>query len=204
MGMQTLVQQYDALSAKQHDRDILLGVLLRLCPDNIRQHLTLSISDASSYNEVRERILAYERSSRLWSVEDMIKPLNRAGQGTQDTSGPMEVDAVTNKGKGWKGEKGGKGKKGGEGKGDWSSFWSWSNSWSKAARKAKVRRERANRRGKGSRKASRRERERKEKFIRIGAGYVVSLDIGATNVHSNKESEKFVLRLVRLQVRMVE
>ena len=44
----------------------------------------------------------------------MIKPLNRAGQGTQDTSRPMEVDAVTNKGKGWKGEKGGKGKKGGK------------------------------------------------------------------------------------------
>ena len=74
----------------------------------------------------------------------------------------------------------------------------------RAARKVKVRKERANRRGKESRKASRKEKERRERFIRIGAGYAVSLDIGATNVHSGKESERCVLRLVRLQVRMVE
>ena len=74
----------------------------------------------------------------------------------------------------------------------------------KVARRAKVKRERANRRGKESRKASRKVKERKEKFIRIGAGYVVSWDIGATNVHNDKESEKFGLRLVKLQVRMVE
>ena len=46
VNMETLVQQYDALSAKQFDRDVLLGVLLRLCPDHIRQHLSLAISDS--------------------------------------------------------------------------------------------------------------------------------------------------------------
>lgn len=48
MSMEMLVQQYDSVSSKAFDRDVLLGVLLRLCPEAVRQHLTLSISDATS------------------------------------------------------------------------------------------------------------------------------------------------------------
>ena len=132
MGMETLVQQYDSLNSKQYDRDVLLGVLMRLCPEGIRQHLTLSIGETTSYQEVRERILSYERSSRLWSVDEMLKPL-----GKSDPSGvaPMEVDAVV-KGKG-KGHEKGKGKKG-KGKGSsWSDGWNWFNSWSKGFGKSK-------------------------------------------------------------------
>ena len=120
MSMEALVQQYDALNAKRFDRGVLLGILMRLCPEGIRQHLSLAITESTSYQEVRERILAYERSSRLWSVEDMVKPLNKQ----VDSSGvaPMEVDAVIYKGKG-KGGKKGKGKKGNKGKGSWSDAW---------------------------------------------------------------------------------
>ena len=70
MSMEALVQQYDALNAKQFDCDVLLGVLMRLCPEGIRQRLSLAITESTSYQEVRERILAFERSSRLWSVDN--------------------------------------------------------------------------------------------------------------------------------------
>ena len=163
MGMETLVQQYDSLNSKQYDRDVLLGVLMRLCPEGIRQHLTLSIGETTSYQEVRERILSYERSSRLWSVDEMLKPL-----GKSDPSGvaPMEVDAVV-KGKG-KGHEKGKGKKG-KGKGSsWSDGWNWFNSWSKGFGTAmcKVKREvkrprKVERKGERQREAVQGKRKRK-------------------------------------------
>ena len=45
------------LRSKPFDRDVLLGVLLRVCPESIRQHLTLSVQEATQYRDVRERIL---------------------------------------------------------------------------------------------------------------------------------------------------
>ena len=99
-GMETLVQQYDALSSKAFDRDVLLGVLLRLCPDNIRQHLTLAISDSFSYQEVKERIFAYTRSSRMWNVNDVLKTVGKQmPSSSKGDAGPvpMEVDAVMRK-----------------------------------------------------------------------------------------------------------
>ena len=131
MAMEALVQQYDSLHSKPFDREVLLGVLMRLCPEGIRQHLTLSISDTTSYQEVRERILAYERSSRLWSVEDIVKSTTKQ----TDNMGlaPMEVDQVS-KGKG-KGK--GKGKSKSKGKGNWSDAWSWTSSWFKGGGKQK-------------------------------------------------------------------
>ena len=48
IAMEDLVQQYDSLHSKPLDREVLLGVLMRLCPEGIRQHLTLSISDTTS------------------------------------------------------------------------------------------------------------------------------------------------------------
>ena len=134
MGMEALVQQYDSLRAKPFDREVLLGVLMRLCLEGIRQHLTLSISDSTSYQEVRERILAYERSSRLWSVEDTTKSVTNKQNSNTDNMGlaPMEVDAVTYKGKGGKDKGKGKGKNKG---GSWSDAWSWASSWFKGGGK---------------------------------------------------------------------
>ena len=98
MNMELLVNQYDQLSTKQFDRDILLGVLLRACPDSVRQHLTLSVNEGTSYAEVKEKILAYERSSRFWTAGDVMKQLNDRPS-TKTTDGPvaMEVDAVNRK-----------------------------------------------------------------------------------------------------------
>ena len=76
MNMELLVNQYDQLSTTQFDRDILLGVLLRACPESIRQHLTLSVTEGTNYAEVKEKILAYERSSRFWTAGDVMKQLN--------------------------------------------------------------------------------------------------------------------------------
>ena len=131
MSMEMLVQQYDSLSSKAFDRDVLLGVLLRLCPDAVRQHLTLSISDATSYAEVRERILACERTCRLWNVEDILKPLNKPRGPAAIDPNAMEVDAVMFKGKG--GQKG-KGKQKGKGRGDWFNAWNWAGRWSKGGK----------------------------------------------------------------------
>ena len=131
-GLEALVQEYDILRSKAFYRDVLLGVLLRVCPESIRQHLTFAVDEGTTYKEVREKILSYERSTRAWSMSDALKNVAQSSKsnslgGTQNDAGgaaPMEVDQVAMKGKGKsKGKGGWKGK---SGKGSWSG---WSNAW---------------------------------------------------------------------------
>ena len=76
---------------------------------------------------MRARILAYERTSLLWNVGDILKPLNKQKGPITTDPNAMEVDA----GKG--GQKG-KGKQKGEGRGDWFNAWSWSGRWTKGGK----------------------------------------------------------------------
>ena len=136
-SLETLVQEYDVLRAKPFDREVfLLGVLLRICPESIRQHLTFAFSEGTSYQDVCEKILAYERSSKAWTMNDVMKQVN-ASSGKQNSlpsvgvdtgPAPMEIDNVVWKGKGKEKGKKGKGKGGWNG---WSTFWSNVNSWQK-------------------------------------------------------------------------
>ena len=131
-GLEASVQEYDILRSKAFDRNVLLGVLLRVCPESIRQHLAFAVDEGTTYKEVREKILSYERSTRAWSMSDALKNVAQSSKsnslgGIQNDAGgvaPMEVDQVAMKGKGKsKGKGGWKGK---SGKGSWSG---WSNAW---------------------------------------------------------------------------
>lgn len=65
-----------------------------------RQRLTWAISDSSSYQEVKERTFAYQSSSRMWNVNDVLKTVGKQmPSSSKGDAGPvpMEVDAVMRK-----------------------------------------------------------------------------------------------------------
>ena len=123
-ALEQLVREYEMVNNKVFDREILLGVLIRCSPTHLRQHLTLSMNSTTTYEQAREIILGFERSSRTWDMSNMIRDVQTSFSSQSGTSGnqgpaPMEVDSVT---KGWKGKEKNKGKSKGKGYGSWGSW----------------------------------------------------------------------------------
>ena len=58
-----------------------------LVPQQIRDHLQLSITEISTYQEIREKIMNYEKVSRPWNQDTILKQLHGDASG-QDIGGP--------------------------------------------------------------------------------------------------------------------
>ena len=104
---------------------------MRCAPQRLREHLQLSLSETATYAQVKEQIIAYERASKAWTQESVLKSINNAHKAADSSEAipmiPMEVDRVE---KGYKGK--GKGKKGKGKSGNWNipwgagrGFWTW-------------------------------------------------------------------------------
>ena len=88
-------------------------------PNDLRRSLMLEMDDKTMYDQMRSRLLAYERSSQTWSAENILSGLGVQGETTKhkEYQGPisMEIDRIHD----GKGKDKGKGKRG-KGKGDGS------------------------------------------------------------------------------------
>ena len=109
------MNEFEKTGEKVSD-SIKLAVLMRSVTGNLKTWLQLRLTDCTSYSELRESILAFERSTTKW-VDEMM-PGGEVASGSGDTA-PMEVDRVKGDGKYDKGKAKGKGK--GK-KGDWKTY----------------------------------------------------------------------------------
>eukprot|EP00435_Cladocopium_sp_Y103_P049904 s97_g15.t1 len=110
-GMERLAEEYRKASGHEVNEDILLSTLIRVSPKHLQQHVQLTMSEQSSFAEVKERILAFERISSTWTKDRVLADAGIAPLGavtsyaTADSGGtmPMEVNLIKGKGK-WKGK----------------------------------------------------------------------------------------------------
>ena len=132
-----VVQRFEEASSTTYPEELKIAILMRCCNQRLREHLQLNLDDKSTYSMVKESIMNFERVSKAWSQESVLKSIQN-----DDGPTPMEIDRVEDykgKGKGkykgkhksswgvpWpygrgggrgKGKSKGKGKKGGRGKG---------------------------------------------------------------------------------------
>lgn len=132
LRLENAYTEYERLGNKLGD-EIKTAVLLRSVQGTLKTWLQLSSKDSTTYAQMREAVLSYDRSTTKWS--EMIVLGKEAG----DTSGPMEVDRVKgdgkDKGKGKGKDAKGKGPKGG-GK-DFYKGGSWYDAKSKGKGKGK-------------------------------------------------------------------
>ena len=131
LSFERLVGDYEAISPHKYAADLKIATLLSGLPAEMRRYLQMQVNEKSTYEDIREKILQYERSSSSWSSETVLRSL---GIGVVNQSDPtaMDVDRVENKGK--KGKKG-KGKffgKGGKDKGKNAPH--WGQPWGKDAK----------------------------------------------------------------------
>ena len=123
-NLERLADEYRKASGKDVSEDILPTTLVRVLPKQIQQHIQLGMTDSSTFQEVKDKVLAYERVSASWSRDRVLLECGAASLGTVTSyastadsgPGPMEVNMVS-KGKGKKG-KGDKGKSKGKGSSD--------------------------------------------------------------------------------------
>ena len=108
MKLENAYAEYEKLGNNLSD-EIKTAVLLRSVQGTLKTWLQLSFKDNTTYAQMREAVLSYDRSTTKWS-EMMV--LGR-DSGANDTSGPMEVDRVKGYEKGKGKGKDGKGAKGG-------------------------------------------------------------------------------------------
>ena len=122
LAFEQMVQQFEESSMSSYPDELKSATLIRCCHAKVREYLQLTVTDSTTYGDIREAILSHDRASKVWSQETVLRSLTQ-GPAEQRTDGPipMEVDRVfMEKGKGKD-----KGKfKGGKGKGgDWTSAW---------------------------------------------------------------------------------
>ena len=112
MKLENAYAEYERLGTALAE-EIRTAVLMRCITGQLKVWLQLQITETTSYNQLRELVVSYERSTARWT-ESMV-----LGAEVPDSSAPMEVDRIQ-KGKG-AGKKG-QGKKGENQKGAYNSF----------------------------------------------------------------------------------
>ena len=101
---ESLINEYERISGHAYSDDAKVAAVLLACPMQIRQHLHLWITNTTTYEQLKDRIIQLEAISTRWGSSNSLMLPTRAAS---DEATPMEVDYI---GKAWDkgGKKGGK------------------------------------------------------------------------------------------------
>ena len=119
LNYEQLVLEYEQASGSVYPKELMAATLIKCCQPRLREQIQLSITDTTSYVDIREKIISYERVSKAWTSDQVLKHVTEPySSGSADGPVPMEVNRVESKGKG-------KGKNKGKGRGfgaEWSGL----------------------------------------------------------------------------------
>ncbi|CAE7035083.1 unnamed protein product [Symbiodinium sp. CCMP2592] len=101
-----LIKEYERVSGGTYPDDLRISSVIQAAPTNLQTQLHLTMDESTDYKAIREKLLAYERSSTRWQPSSGFALPAVTTQGALNQGGPtdMEIDRVE-KGKG--GHKGG-------------------------------------------------------------------------------------------------
>ena len=123
LSLERLRSEYTRCSGQDLSDDLCLSVLVRCLPTQLRQHVQLQMQDSHTFQDIRNYALSYEMTTSTWTTSKVHRELGVIpAPMIAGGPAPMEIDALTAKGKSkgkFKGKfdgKSGKGKKGGKGK----------------------------------------------------------------------------------------
>ncbi|CAE7202129.1 unnamed protein product, partial [Symbiodinium necroappetens] len=97
-----LIREYERVAGTRYAEDLMISTLVSAAPAALQAQLHMSLGPDTTYLQVRDKILLYERSTARWqSGTSLAMPSLHTG----DTATPMEVDRVEKGGKKGKGKK---------------------------------------------------------------------------------------------------
>ena len=70
--LERLGDEYQKTSGNNIADDILLTTLIRALPRAVQQHIQLGMTNSTTYQEVKDKVVAYERVSSTWTREKIL------------------------------------------------------------------------------------------------------------------------------------
>ena len=124
LKLEDSIREYERISGGELQKELKFSILMKVVTGHLKTHLQVSLREDTTYEQLREAIINYDQATIRWTN---TMALGNAMPGQEDGPTPMDVDRVTEKGKGkHKGKQKGKfdGQKGkGDGKGKGKSSW---------------------------------------------------------------------------------
>ena len=101
LGLERLRSEYTRCSGQDLSDDLCLSVLVRCLPSQLRQHVQLQMQDSHTFQDIKNYALSYELTTSTWTTSKVhtelgVIPAPMSAGGPA----PMEIDALTSKGKG--------------------------------------------------------------------------------------------------------
>ena len=87
-GLQRLSDAYQKASGSMVADDLTLTTLVRCLPKQIQNHVQLSMTESTAFEEVKDKVLAFERLSSTWIKERVYSELGMVTSYTGDGGGP--------------------------------------------------------------------------------------------------------------------
>ena len=106
---ESIVNEYERISGHDYADDAKVASILQAVPAHLRAHLQLWITDSTTYEQLKNKVMELEALATRWDSSNSLSLLTRLGM---DDAVPMEVDYI----RGDKGKKGGKSKSKDKGK----------------------------------------------------------------------------------------
>ena len=97
LNYEQLVLEYEQASGSTYPKELMAATLIKCCQPRLREQIQLSITDTTSYADIREKITSYERVSKAWTSDQVLKHVNdqpNYASGSGDGPVPMEVDRI--------------------------------------------------------------------------------------------------------------
>eukprot|EP00435_Cladocopium_sp_Y103_P012540 s76_g3.t1 len=94
------VQQFEEVSSSTYPAELKIATLVRCSHQKLRDHLQLTIGEKTTYSQLKEVMLGYDKACRSWTSESVLKSLQHSTPADAGGPQPMEVDRIENKGKG--------------------------------------------------------------------------------------------------------
>ena len=116
--LERLGDEYCKTAGVNIAEDILLTTLVRSLPRHVQQHIQLGMDDNTTYQQVRDRVVAYERVASSWTRDKilvecgatLLGAVTSYASASDGSPAAMEVNLLRSKGKGKKGKGSDKGK----------------------------------------------------------------------------------------------
>ena len=105
-NLERVADEYRRSSGRDISDDILLSTLVRVLPRDVQRHAQLTMSETSTYAEIREQVIAHEGIAYSWSRDRVLADVGAGPVGAVTSyatgdggTAPMEINMVKGKGK---------------------------------------------------------------------------------------------------------
>eukprot|EP00435_Cladocopium_sp_Y103_P061798 s1685_g23.t1 len=105
-AMERLAEEYRRASGHEVSDDVLLSTLLRVLPKPVQQHIHLQMDEGTTFSQIKDKVLSYEKVTHAWSKERLLMDIGAAPLGSVTSyniigggTAPMEINQIKGKGK---------------------------------------------------------------------------------------------------------